>query len=35
MDIAATIMTHHDCNYGITWNTIEYGIEEVFKSDIK
>lgn len=31
MDIAATIMTRHDCEYGITWDTIEYGIEEVFK----
>lgn len=35
MDIAGTIMTHHDCCYGITWNTIEYAIEEEFKSDIK
>lgn len=31
MGIAGIIMKHDDCNYGITWDTLEYAIEEKFK----
>ena len=34
MEIAATIMKHDDCNYGITWDTLEYAIEEKFKTEV-
>lgn len=31
MNIAQVIMKYDDCNYGITWDTLEYAIEEKFK----